>query len=87
VSENRFLQGRIVHRVDHASDLWTVRVDPGSEFHFAAGQYATLGVPTPARLVERAYSIVSAPYERELEFFFELVRGGALTPLLYRLTP
>jgi ferredoxin/flavodoxin---NADP+ reductase len=87
VSENRFLQGRIVHRVDHASDLWTVRVDPGSEFHFAAGQYATLGVSTEARLVERAYSIVSSPYERELEFFFELVPGGALTPLLHRLMP
>jgi ferredoxin--NADP+ reductase len=36
-------------------------------------------------LVERAYSIVSSPYERELEFFFELVPDGELTPLLHGL--
>jgi hypothetical protein len=33
----------------------------------------------------RAYSIVSSPYEQEVEFFFELVPQGELTPLLYRL--
>jgi len=35
--------------------------------------------------LERAYSIVSSPYERELEFFIELVAEGELTPLLYQL--
>jgi ferredoxin--NADP+ reductase len=85
--DSKFLQARIVHRADHSADLWTVKVDPGGEFHFAAGQYATLGVPGAARLVERPYSIVSSPHERELEFFLELVPHGALTPLLHKLTP
>jgi ferredoxin--NADP+ reductase len=82
-----FLQARILSRTDHSPDLWLITVDPGAEFRFVAGQYATLGVPTADHLVERAYSIVSSPYDRELEFFLELVPGGALTPLLHRLAP
>ncbi len=39
----------------------------------------------PLKRVERAYSIVSSPYERELEIFIELVEHGELTPLLHKL--
>jgi len=35
--------------------------------------------------IERAYSIVSSPYEDSLEFFIELVPHGDLTPGLFRL--
>jgi ferredoxin--NADP+ reductase len=35
--------------------------------------------------VERPYSIVSSPYDAQLEFFIELVSSGELTPLLHRL--
>ncbi len=84
---DKFFQGRITAREVFADDLWMIRVDPGVEFRFVAGQYATLGVDTGERLIERAYSIVSSPYERELEFFFELVPQGELTPLLYKLGP
>jgi ferredoxin/flavodoxin---NADP+ reductase len=82
---DKFFQARITARAEFADDLWMIRVDPGIDFKFAAGQYATLGVPDDHRLIERAYSIVSSPYERELEFFFELVPQGELTPLLYKL--
>src|SRR5262245_144894 len=84
---DKFLEVRITRRAEFAPDLWKIHVDPGSEFRFTAGQYATLGVETADGLVERAYSIVSSPYERELEFFFELVPQGELTPLLYKLGP
>jgi ferredoxin--NADP+ reductase len=84
---DKFLEVRITARDDFADDLWMIRVDPGTEFKFAAGQYATLGVRNETGLVERAYSIVSAPNEPELEFFFELVPQGELTPLLYKLQP
>jgi ferredoxin/flavodoxin---NADP+ reductase len=84
---DKFFRGRITERVDFAEDLWMFRVDPGREFPFAAGQYATLGVEAAGGLIERAYSIVSAPYEPQLEFFFELVPQGELTPLLYKLVP
>jgi ferredoxin--NADP+ reductase len=81
-----FLRATITKRTEISGDLWVIRVDPGGPFAFAAGQYATLGVATAKGLVERAYSIVSSPYERELEFFFELVHDGELTPLLYQRT-
>jgi len=73
--------------VDFSADLWMIRVDPGGEFRFAAGQYATLGVETSKGRIERPYSVVSSPYEPELEFFIELVPHGDLTPLLYQLHP
>jgi ferredoxin/flavodoxin---NADP+ reductase len=78
-------QARILERRDLSEDLWLVRVDPGGPFKFVAGQYATLGVDTPEKRIERAYSIVSSPYEEGLEFFIELVPHGELTPKLYEL--
>lgn len=83
--EDKFYRARITFRQDFSEDLWRIRVDTGGEFKFTAGQYATLGVDTPEKLVERPYSIVSSPYEREVEFFVELVPQGDLTPLLYKL--
>ena len=50
-----------------------------------AGQYATLGVLAPHKHIERPYSIVSSPYESDLEFFLELVPRGELTPALHAL--
>src|ERR1700752_3527938 len=78
---------RILERRDFSEDLWMIRVDLGGPFSFKAGQYATLGVDHEGTRIERAYSIVSAPYEEGLEFFLELVPQGALTPKLYKLQP
>jgi ferredoxin/flavodoxin---NADP+ reductase len=83
--DDKHYHARITKRVDFAPDLWMIRVDPGNDFIFAPGQYATLGVERDGRRVERAYSIVSSPYEKELEFFFELVPLGETTPPLYEL--
>src|SRR3981189_1054268 len=85
-ASDTFLRATITKRIEISNDLGVIRVDPGGPFAFTAGQYATLGVATAQGLIERAYSIVSSPYERELEFYFELVHDGELTPLLYRLT-
>jgi ferredoxin--NADP+ reductase len=82
-SDDKFYRAHISQREEFSSDLWKIRIDPGGEFQFVAGQYATLGVRTPEKFVERAYSIVSSPYEKELEIFIELVPHGELTPELY----
>jgi ferredoxin--NADP+ reductase len=84
-STDNFYRARVVDRADLAADLWTVRIAPEGPFSFVAGQYATLGVENLGKRVERAYSIVSSPYEPELEFFIELVSDGELTPLLHQL--
>ncbi len=82
---NRHQVVEILERRDYAEDLWSIRVRPMDKLAFKPGQYATLGVENDGQLVERAYSIVSSPAEETIEFFFELVPQGALTPLLYRL--
>lgn len=81
----RHYTARILERRDLSEDLWVIRVDPGGPFSFKAGQYATLGVEREGKRIERAYSIVSSPYEEKLELFIELVPNGALTPKLYEL--
>ena len=84
-SSDKFCKVEIVERKDFAKDLWMVRVAPETPFSFVAGQYATLGVEHSGKRIERAYSIVSSPYEEQLEFFVELVPEGELTPLLHQL--
>jgi len=86
-ADEKFYRARITKRQDFAPELWMIRVQADGEFNFASGQYATLGVQGAEKRVERPYSIVSSPYENEIEFFFELVPHGDLTPLLYKLQP
>lgn len=81
------LRGTITSRKDHAPDLWTIKVRPDAPIPFKPGQYISLGVKEGEKAVERPYSVVSAPHEPELEFFFELVPHGALTPRLHALKP
>jgi len=85
--DEKFYLGRVTRRADFAPDLWALRVQPAGQFKFAPGQYATLSVLGAAAHSERPYSIVSSPYESELEFFFELVPNGKVTPDLYKLHP
>jgi len=84
-SEDKFFKAKILTRKDLAPDLWTIRLAPGGDFKFVAGQYCTLGGQVGEKFVERAYSICSSPYEEELELFFELVPEGEFTPFLYTL--
>ncbi len=86
-SDDKFFHAQVVRRVDFAPDLWMLRIRSGGQFNFVPGQYATLGVETDGKRVERPYSIASSPAEDEVEFFFELVPQGALTPSLHKLLP
>ena len=79
----RIAQTTVIKRTKITDDLWLMWVEKPEGFSFKAGQYCTLGVNG----IERAYSIVSAPFEDALELFVELVPppDGKLTPLLYEL--
>jgi ferredoxin--NADP+ reductase len=84
-AEEKFYRARITRRDEFSPGLWKILLDTGGEYRFVAGQFATIGVQTAQKLVERAYSIVSSPYQQEMELFIELVPAGELTPLLHAL--
>lgn len=84
-SADKHYTARILARRDLSQDLCILRVDPGGPFEYRAGQYATLGLENNGARTERAYSLVSSPYEDALEFFVELVPHGGLTPGLFQL--
>ena len=81
----RFTTAEITRREDFTEDLWRIWLKPEQSFLFKPGQYCTIGYEG----IERAYSIVSSPREKEIELFIELVPppDGVLTPLLYDLHP
>jgi NAD(P)H-flavin reductase len=77
-------QVKVLRRVDVTSELLKMWIERPEGFTFKPGQYCTIGIDG----IERAYSIVSAPYEKDLELFVELVpkaEGGMLTPLIWDL--
>ena len=76
-----FPTAKLVGRRDITEDLMVIKLEPSERFDFKAGQYCTLGLGK----IERAYSIVSAPYEKDLEIFVELVPDGELTPRMWDL--
>ncbi|PYT98465.1 MAG: ferredoxin--NADP reductase [Acidobacteria bacterium] len=86
-SPDKHYTARILDRRDLSQDLCVLRIDPGGPFEYRAGQYATLGLENNGARTERAYSLVSSPYEEALEFFVELVPHGGLTPGLFQLKP
>jgi ferredoxin--NADP+ reductase len=82
VAQQVYQRAQVVERKDYAEDLWSIRIRPEEPLVFRPGQYATLGMWEGRKIVERPYSIVSSPLEDEIEFFFELVPRGGLTPRL-----
>ena len=57
----------------------------GEATPFEAGQYMTIGVMVDGRIVQRPYSIASAPRFANdgYEMYIRLVEGGTFTPLLW----
>jgi ferredoxin--NADP+ reductase len=79
----------LVKRVDHTSDLATFWVKfNGEPTHFEPGQYMTIGVYADGKIVQRPYSVASAPRdagELGYEFYVRLVPILRFTTLLWRL--
>ena len=77
------LNEETVTYVHHWTDtLFTFKTtrDPG--FRFINGQFAMIGLEVEGKPLLRAYSMVSANYEEELEFFSIKVPNGPLTSRL-----
>ena len=77
----KFQEVEIVDRKDITDDLMKLWIEKPDGFQFKPGQYCTIGMNG----IERAYSIVSAPHEENLELFLELVHPpeGVFTPIIW----
>ena len=84
-SSDKYMLAPITRRQDYSPTLWSVWMKPPEVLAFRAGQYVAFGVDNNGKVLERAFSIASSPYEPELEFFIEKVHEGALSPHLHRL--
>lgn len=74
--------------VRHWTDsLFSFRTTRDSSFRFLSGQFAMIGLELRGKPLLRAYSMASAPYDPELEFFSIKVPDGPLTSHLQRIQP
>ena len=79
----------LINRVDQHESLayFWVKFD-GEPTPFEPGQYMTIGVFVDGRIVQRPYSVASAPRDAGYtgyEMYLRLVEGGTFTPLLWEL--
>ena len=72
--------------VHHWTDrLFSFKTTRNPAFRFQNGQFTMIGVEVKGRPLVRAYSLVSANYEEQLEFFSIKVPDGPLTSRLQHL--
>lgn len=69
--------------IQHFTDkLFAFRTTRAQSFRFQSGQFTMIGLETEGRPLLRAYSMASAVYDDELEFFSIKVPEGPLTSKL-----
>ncbi len=79
-------EGRVAELKHWGGRLYSVRAE--AQFaSFEAGQFTKIGLPIDGEIIGRPYSLVNAPDERPLEFYFITVDEGPLTPRLAQLNP
>ena len=72
--------------VHHWNDrLFSFRTTRDPSFRFKNGEFIMIGLEVDGKPLMRAYSIASANYEEELEFFSIKVQDGPLTSRLQHL--
>jgi ferredoxin-NADP reductase len=88
-AEDERYNASLVRRVDQHENLsyFWVKFD-GDPTPFEPGQYMTIGVFIDGRIVQRPYSVASAPVDAGdtgYEMYLRLVQGGTFTPVLWDL--
>lgn len=80
------IRNETVTSVHHWTDtLFSFTTTRDKSFRFQAGQFVMIGLPVNGRPLLRAYSIVSASYDENLEFLSIKVPDGPLTSRLQHL--
>jgi len=83
------LSAERVVRVNHWNDsLFSFTTTRNAGFRFRNGHFVMVGLPMPeGRPLMRAFSLASANYEEELEFYSIKIQDGALTSRLQHIVP
>lgn len=82
----QWINGSIVENRQWNGRLHSLCVEAGIA-PFQAGQFTRLALPIDGDIISRPYSLVNAPHERLLDFYFSVVPGGKLSTRLARLRP
>lgn len=78
---------RVLHVRHWTQDYFSFRTTRGAGLRFDNGQFVMIGLPVEGKPLMRAYSIASANWEEEMEFFSIKVPHGPLTSRLQHLKP
>lgn len=77
-----------ITKVNHWSNrTFSFQATRNQSFKFNAGEFAMIGLKTNNKNILRAYSIVSAPWAEELEFYSIKLDDGELTSKLRHIKP
>ena len=80
IKENKYTLEKITYVKQWTDHLFSFRITRNDAFKFIPGQFARLGVKKEDdTFVWRPYSIVSADYDEELEFYSIIVPDGEFT--------
>ncbi len=82
---SHFNQETVVSVHHWTERLFSFRTTRAPSFRFRSGQFIMMGLETEGRPLLRAFSLASANYADELEFFSIKVPGGPLTSRLQHL--
>ncbi len=81
-----WIEGKIVENIHWHSNLFSLKVDADIK-PFSAGQFTSLALEINGEQIARPYSILSAPGEKPLEFFFYVATDGVLSNALVAKAP
>lgn len=79
-----FLREKIVNVYHWNDTLFSFKTTRDTSLRFKNGQFVMIGLEVNGKPLMRAYSIASANYEEELEFFSIKVQEGPLTSILQK---
>ena len=82
---SKFLEERVLSVHHWTESLFSFRTTRNPAFRFRSGEFTMIGIPVNGKPLVRAYSVASAHYADELEFFSIKVPNGPLTSRLQHL--
>ncbi len=83
--EAKYTEETVLWVKHHTDKLMTFAITRPEAYRFAAGQFSRLGFRDGEGFIWRAYSVVSAEYADDLEYFAVLIPGGPMSAKLAEL--